>query len=296
VKTSESVFLEIRGLKYHCRCWGEAAHPKLFLLHGWMDVSASFQFLVDAFRHAWRVIAPDWRGYGLTARGASDSYWFPDYFADLEAILAHFQPSGTVLLAGHSMGGNVAAMYAGIRPDRVARVVNMEGFGLVDSRPEEAPGRFARWLDQIQARSRLRDYGSYQELADRLHSGNPRLRPERALFLARHWGMETEDGRVALRADPAHKQINPVLYRLEEAKACWRGINAPVLWVEGSDSQNALALRMSVAERDSRKRSYSNLTQKVVPESGHMLHHDQPEIVAALIEDFFIGPPPEDAI
>lgn len=254
-----------------------------------MDVSASFQFLVDLFRHPWHVIAPDWRGYGLTDRGGSDSYWFPDYFADLEQILAHFQPCGPVLLAGHSMGGNVASMYAGVRPERVARLVNMEGFGLVDSRPEDAPRRLARWLDQVGAGAGLRDYGSYPELADRLQSGNARLTRERALFLARHWGMDIAGGRVALRADPGHKRVNPVLYRLEEAKACWRAITAPVLWIEGENSQNAGALRMSAADRDSRKASFSNLVERLIPDAGHMVHHDQPERVAAHIEEFLLG-------
>jgi pimeloyl-ACP methyl ester carboxylesterase len=289
VKSSESVFLDIRGLRYHCRCWGTPGRTKLFLLHGWMDFSASFQFLVDSFRHSWHVIAPDWRGYGLTDRGGSDSYWFPDYFADLEGILAHFQAAGPVLLVGHSMGGNVAAMYAGIRPERVARLVNMEGFGIKDSRPEDAPRRYARWLEQIHKGTRLRDYGSFDEVADRLRSNNSRLTPERALFLAQHWGMATENGRVALRADPAHKMINPVLYRLEEAKACWRGITAPVLWIEGENSQNASALRMSASDRDSRKTSFSNLVERTIPDSGHMIHHDQPEVVAAIVEDFLLG-------
>jgi pimeloyl-ACP methyl ester carboxylesterase len=288
VKSSESVFLDIRGLRVHCRCWGTPGQTKLFLLHGWMDFSASFQFLVDSFRHPWHVIAPDWRGYGLSDRGGSDSYWFPDFFADLEGILAHFQAVGPVLLVGHSMGGNVAAMYAGIRPERVARLVNMEGFGLNDSRPEDAPRRYARWLEQIQKGTRLRDYGSFDELADRLRSNNSRLTPERALFLAQRWGMATENGRVALRADPAHKLINPVLYRLEEAKACWRGITAPVLWIEGEKSQNASALRMSASDRDSRKASFSNLVERTIPDSGHMIHHDQPELVAAIIEDFLL--------
>jgi pimeloyl-ACP methyl ester carboxylesterase len=254
-----------------------------------MDFSASFQFLVDAFGHRWHVIAPDWRGYGLSGRGGSDSYWFPDYFADLEQILAHFQPAGPVLLAGHSMGGNVAAMYAGIRPERVARLVNMEGFGLTDSRPEDAPRRYARWLDELGKGARLRDYGSFDELADRLRSNNARLTPERSLFLAQHWGMAAANGRVALRADPAHKLVNPVLYRLEEAKACWRSITAPVLWIEGENSQNASELRMAAADRDSRKGAFANLVARTIPDSGHMMHHDQPELTAALIEDFLLS-------
>lgn len=289
MKASVSVFLDIRGLRYHCRCWGKPGQTKLFLLHGWMDFSASFQFLVDSFRHPWHVIAPDWRGYGLSDRGGSDSYWFPDYFADLEGILAHFQAAGPVLLVGHSMGGNVAAMYAGIRPERVARLVNMEGFGIKDTRSEDAPRRYARWLDQIQKGTRLRDYGSFDEVAERLRSNNSRLTRERALFLAQYWGIAGENGRIALRADPAHKMINPVLYRLEEAKACWRGVTAPVLWIEGENSQDASALRMSASDRDSRKASFANLVEKTIPDSGHMIHHDQPERVAVVIEDFLRG-------
>lgn len=65
-KASRSEFHPIRGLRYHVRTWGEPGSPSMFLLHGWMDVSASFQFLVDSFTRDWRVIAPDWRGFGLS--------------------------------------------------------------------------------------------------------------------------------------------------------------------------------------------------------------------------------------
>src|SRR5947208_7659221 len=116
MKPSESVFVPVRGLRYHCRCWGEALAPKLFMLHGWMDVSASFQFLVDALRGDWDVHAPDWRGYGLTQWGQADCYWLPDYLADLDVLLRHIDPAQPVNLVGHSLGGNVAAMYAGVQP------------------------------------------------------------------------------------------------------------------------------------------------------------------------------------
>jgi len=76
MKPSESVFIPIRGLKYHCRIWGDAGAPQLVLLHGFQDVSASWQFTVDALQGKWHVIAPDWRGYGLTDWSGADSYWF----------------------------------------------------------------------------------------------------------------------------------------------------------------------------------------------------------------------------
>ena len=87
MQTSRSEFHDIRGLRYHVRLWGEPKDPPLFLFHGWMDSSASFQFVVDSLRERWCVIAPDWRGFGLTAR-AHEGYWFPDYYADLDTLLA----------------------------------------------------------------------------------------------------------------------------------------------------------------------------------------------------------------
>jgi len=283
---SESVFLAIRGVRYHCRCWGEPAAPKLFLLHGWMDVSASFQFFVDALAGRWHAIAPDWRGYGLTQWSGADSYWFPDYLADLDALLAHWSPMQPVALIGHSMGGNVASLYAGMRPERVARFVNLEGFGLPATDPSRAPERYAEWLEEIAQPQRFRDYASFDELAARLRQSNPRLAPERAEFLAQHWGMASADGRVVLRSDPAHKRVNPILYRLDEAKACWQRVTAPVLWVEGEASQTRARFRIAGAELEERKRCFANLATRTLADAGHMVHHDQPERLARMVEEF----------
>ncbi|MCS7100560.1 MAG: alpha/beta hydrolase, partial [Burkholderiaceae bacterium] len=209
MKPSRSRFLEIRGLRYHLREWGPAEAPLLVMLHGWMDVSASFQFVVDALRGEWHVVAPDWRGYGLTDRARADCYWFPDYLADLEFVLDAVSPGEPAVLIGHSMGGNVAMTYAGVRPHRVRALVNLEGFGLRDMPPEAAPERYARWIDELKHGARLRDYGSLTEVADRLRRTNPRLSEEKALFLAAHWSHPTHDGRYVIAGDPAHKIVNP---------------------------------------------------------------------------------------
>ena len=55
MKQSESRFVEIRGLRYHVRHWPAPGAPKVVLLHGWMDVSASFQFVVDELQQDWDV-------------------------------------------------------------------------------------------------------------------------------------------------------------------------------------------------------------------------------------------------
>lgn len=74
------------------------------LLHGWMDVGASYQFTVDALQRERRIIAPDWRGFGLTTGAPVDHYVFADYLADLDLLLDHYAPGEAVDLVGHSMG------------------------------------------------------------------------------------------------------------------------------------------------------------------------------------------------
>ena len=286
MKPSESRFAQIRGLRYHVRHWPAPGAPKIVLLHGWMDVSASFQFVVDEFTQEWDVYAPDWRGYGLSEWGRADCYWVPDYIADLECLLDEIEPAKPVNIVGHSLGGNVAALYAGVRPARVARFANLEGFGMAPTRPEQAPKRYARWLDELRDPPGFRGYESFSELAQRLRASNPRLSPEKAEFLARHWGREVEGKGVVLRSDPAHKIVNPVLYRYEEVQACWREVKAPVLWVDGAESETLKRLKLNAADIAERRAAFRDLRHVTLPDAGHMLHHDQPGAVARLLEEF----------
>ncbi len=289
LKHSASDFLMIRGLRTHARHWGSEGAPKLFMLHGWMDVSASFQFVVDCLARDWHVIAPDWRGFGLTERTSADCYWFPDYFADLDALLDHYSPDQPVNLVGHSMGGNAATIYAGVRPQRIAKLVNLEGFGLATTSPAQAPGRYAQWLDELRAPPQMRRYAMRDEVIARLCKTNPRLTPERADFLADHWARQCEDGQWEILGDPAHKIVSPQLYRSDEVLACWRHISAPVLWVEAehTDMWRWMGPREKVrAEIDHRMQAIPQVTPARVADAGHMLHHDQPEAVARLIENF----------
>ena len=285
MKSSQSHYHDIRGLRYHVRTWGEPQQPPLFLLHGWMDVSASFQFLVDCLRGEHYVIAPDWRGFGLT-EWARDGYWFPDYYADLDALLERYAPHSAVNLVGHSMGGVVACTYAGIRPGRVAKVVSLEGFGLARTGPERAPGRYRKWLEQLREPPGFRSYRSFAEVAARLKRNNPRLSDEMADFLARHWARALASGEVALASDPRHKLVNPCLFRLDESLACWREISAPVLWVFARESKGTGYLKDTPGQLAERKAAFRDLREAWLDECGHMMHHDQPQRLAQLIESF----------
>jgi pimeloyl-ACP methyl ester carboxylesterase len=129
MKPFASQFVDVRGMRHHVMTWGSEGAPLLVMLHGWMDVGASFQFLVDALARDWYVVAPDLRGFGRS-EWQPQGYWFWDYVADLDVIVDRYSPRQPVRLVGHSLGGNVVMHYAGSRPERVARVVSLEGFGI----------------------------------------------------------------------------------------------------------------------------------------------------------------------
>ncbi len=287
----------VRGLRYHVNAWGDAAlaspeRPPLVLLHGWMDVGASFQFVVDALERVegfarW-VLAPDWRGFGLTETPPVDSYWFPDYLGDLDALLDALGLAGPVDLVGHSMGGNVVMSYAGVRPERIRRLVNLEGFGLPRTEPHQAPRRLAQWLDALKEPQTLRDYASLDEVAARLMKNNPRLAPDKAQWLAAHWSRPDAAGRWRILGDPAHKRPNPMLYRVDEILETWKRISAPVLWIEGDSTDTSVwwGHRYSKAEFHERLAVVPRVERHVLADCGHMLHHDQPLALARRLAAF----------
>jgi pimeloyl-ACP methyl ester carboxylesterase len=262
------------------------------MVHGWMDVGASFQFVVDAMAQEegaerW-IIAPDWRGFGLTEAPDADSFWFPDYLADLDALLDVLDPQGPFDLLGHSMGGNVAMVYAGVRPQRVRRLVNLEGFGLPATQPQQAPQRLAQWLDELKSPLSLRPYVSLEAVAERLLKNNPLLTADKAAWLAPHWAARGADGLWHILGHPAHKRVNPVLYRVDEVLEAWKRIQAPVLWVEGEQTDVAKwwGDRYPRAEFERRLALLADVRRLRLPDCGHMLHHDQPAALALHLSEF----------
>ena len=274
--------LSVRGVDYSINEWGAADAPLFFFLHGWADCGATFQFVVDALASEWHVVAPDWRGFGRTAHHGK-SYWFPDYLADLHEILNHYSADEPVNLVGHSMGANVCSLYAGSMPDRVRAFVNLEGFGLSDSDPGDAPKRYRRWLLGSENPPVFGTYANIGELAEKICKRSPETGEERADFVARQWAYDADDdsGRIRLRADPSHKLPNPVLYRRGEAEACWRAISARVLLVCGARSPFAT----QSGEIDNLP--FPNSATCTIPGVGHMLHFEAPERLADTIQEFF---------
>ena len=299
-RESRSEFIPVRGLNYHLRHWGDASlvtpeRPPLVMMHGWMDVGASFQFVVDALADDRYVVAPDWRGFGLTDTPQEDSYWFADYLGDLDAIvdavLKPFSGVTQIDLVGHSMGGNVVMLYAGVRPALIRRLVNLEGFGMPATIPTLAPKRYVAWLDELKEPVEIRPYKTVDAVAARLRKTNPLLPADRAAWLANHWAKPDENGLWQILGDPAHKRSSPLLYQVGEVLACWKQITAPVLWIEGdqSDPEKWWAGRYSKAEFHERLKVVARHETHMLSPAGHMLHHDQPEALAQRLEAFLAG-------
>jgi pimeloyl-ACP methyl ester carboxylesterase len=190
------------------------------------------------------------------------------------------------------MGGNVAMLYAGVRPERVRRLINLEGFGMPSTVPAQAPGRYGRWLDELrglhQGQREMRSYASLDDVARRLIKTNPRLQPDKAQWLASHWARQNAQGLWQIQGHAAHRIASAQLYRVDETLEVFRRISAPTLCVEALESSMEQWWKdsYSLDEFHERLQAVPTLERAQIAQAGHMLHHDQPEQVAALIERF----------
>jgi pimeloyl-ACP methyl ester carboxylesterase len=277
--------LRVRGLDMHLTRWGPEPSASLlpvFLLHGWLDCGETYQFMVDAMQER-PVVALDWRGFGRS-EWPQQGYWFPDYLGDLDAVLEALSPGVPARLVGHSMGGNVACSYAGVRPERVRCIVNLEGFGLARTSAQQAPARLRKWLDQLKSPLQRKEYASFEELARIIRFRYPRFSAAQAAFVATAWG-KLEGERVRLAGDPRHHWVNPVLYKREDAEACWRDVRAPLLMLTGAASEFATKLGPDGTAQAFRA-LFPHIEVAEVAGAGHMLHIERPDLVAPLIDAF----------
>ena len=277
--------INIRGISYCIRHWGASEAPKLFLLHGRMDSSATFQFVVDALKQSWHVIAPDWRGYGLS-EWLHRPYWFHDYYADLDFLLQHYSKDQPARVVGHSMGANIASMYAGVRPERISHLVMLDFLGLKTEKDTDASIAMGSWLAALQEQPQMRIYPDHATLARRMIANNPRLDERKAEFLSRATSRTRLDGQIEMSCDPWHKIPSPIPYRVEDAKANWRNIRARVLMLIADHGYVRQRFGDNPEEFRSRIECFPYVQVETIRDSGHNVQHDQPEQVALALEEF----------
>lgn len=279
----------VRGVRYSVRRWGrENARPIVFL-HGTQDSSITFQFMVEHLRGDWCVIAPDWRGHGRS-QWVSQGYWFHEFVADLDALLDMLLPGVALPIVGHSLGGNIAGVYAGLVPHRVTHLVSLDGFGpLTNKVPVDVRTILAGLLSIPRSGRGHRSYRSVEAVADRLMKGNARLSREQALFLARHATTDDGNGGRTWLFDPTHQMALPSLHSMEEWGGVWSGISAPAMWIASEDNRPFAATAVP-GEMERRAALMPKLKRLRVSDTGHNLHHDAPALMASLVERFVDDP------
>jgi pimeloyl-ACP methyl ester carboxylesterase len=274
------------GLTYHVLEWGQE-RPELdhtvVLLHGFLDLAWGWAAVAARLAARFHIVAPDLRGHGDSDRiGPGGYYHFIDYVADLHDLVAQLGRA-RVSLVGHSMGGGVAAYYAGSYPERVHRLALLEGMGPPEQ-PEPAPDRVRGWLDSWR-RVRSREPTSHADIAEaasRLAKHDPLLRPELARELAEHGTVRLPDGRLRFKHDPLHLTAGPTPFRVAYAAEFWQRIRCPVLLVEGERS----AFRHAVAEWDRRAAFLAQHERAVLAGAGHMMQRHQPATLADMLIEF----------
>lgn len=281
-RVARTEMLETREGRFALTRWGSGSGQPYLLLHGWMDCAAGWQLLVDALPEHWSFVGIDWRGHGGSAWRA-ERYWFADRLAELDAVLDALGATAPWPVIAHSLGGMVASLYAAIRAERFASLVNIEGFGMPEIQAEEFPAHIGSWLDQLRTPALPRRYASVAELARMLQRRNPALPAAHAIYLAQVWTRPRDEG-FEMIADPRLQLSSPVRYTRAQVEAAWVRIKVPVQLLYGSGSELLHKAGSGVLQRFAAAIPQADV--QCVSPAGHLLHHEQPQQSAAYIVRF----------
>ncbi|WP_420605418.1 alpha/beta fold hydrolase [Novosphingopyxis sp.] len=282
--TSQSLISQRTRLHY--ADWGNAGAPPLILLHGGRDHARSWDWTAQQLRHDWHVICPDLRGHGDSEWNRPGDYPITGYVYDL-AQLVHQLGLAPVTIAAHSLGGNIALRYTGLYPDKVRRLVAIEGLGPspeMQKKQLKTPfdERVCGWIhDKRAAAARLpKRYDSFDMAFDRMMEANGYLSPQQGRHLTLHAVMRNEDGSYSWKFDPYVHLWPPIDLPYEDIEALWRHIACPTLLIYGEDSW------ASNPAEDGRIAHFANATVSNYAEAGHWVHHDQFDRFIAELREF----------
>lgn len=271
-------------LRLHYVDWGNPGAPPMVLVHGGRDHARNWDWVAIRLRTQYHIIAPDLRGHGDSQWAVGGSYSVADYTLDLAQLIDALQLPPLILI-GHSLGGSVALQYAATYPERVYKVVAIEGLGpppwLVVER--SARERMRDWIAEMQALARRhpRRYASLEDAMARMREANPHLSEEQARHLTIHGCYRAEDGTYLWKFDNYVRATSPYLSGMREARELWSEILCPVLLLRGEESW------ASDPAKDGRAAAFRNATVINIPRAGHWVHHDQLEEFLRVVRQFF---------
>jgi pimeloyl-ACP methyl ester carboxylesterase len=273
-------------LKLHFWDWGENGKPNLILVHGMRDHARSWDSIAEAFLPHFRVLAPDLRGHGDSSWTSGAAYTIPEFVLDISALI-DIVGKWPVYMIGHSLGGAIVLQYAGVYPDRVKKLVDIEGFAIPPEQhtPGETPDRLRNWIEKIRTLEvhAPHKYPGVEAAVTRMYEANHYLTEETARHLTLFGTNWSPDGSLTWKFDNYVRALSPCGFNVEETQAVWRRITCPALIFRGLDSW---ALD---PEEDGRLKALSDFRLINVPKAGHWVHHDQPDVFIAETRDFLFG-------
>jgi pimeloyl-ACP methyl ester carboxylesterase len=275
-------YFRSQGLRLHFTDWGNPSAPTLILIHGGLDHSRSWDHLAQALSATFHVVAPDLRGHGESDWATGSSYSLADHVYDLTCLVKS-AGSGKVTIIGHSMGGMVSLTYAGAFPDKVSRLVVLDGVtNFPARRVKPADVRIADWVGDLDkfAQRKIHRYPSVAGGADRILTRNPRLKREQAMHLATHGLKLNADGTYSWKFDPYLRARAPYRLSLDDHMALWSRIQCPTLLVSGSESFLPDPGTAGVISH------FGHADLVKIEGAGHWLHHDKPDEVLDVIKKF----------
>lgn len=266
---------------------GPSDAPVLIGLHGFLDTASSFIPLMEALSDQWRWVVPDQRGHGESGNiGAGGYYHFPDYALDLDGLYRHLGVDSAILV-GHSMGGGIACYFAGGWPERVQAMVLLDGIGPPYDTPiKTGPSQLKTWVQDVRKRDAhvRRPLESLERAAASIGKLSTQASQERLLELATAATYE-ENGERFWRFDPLHRSAGPIAFAVDRFMPFLEAVDCPVhlVWAEETG--------MHAADEEARIAALGDVTQETLPNTGHNIHHDDPEAVIAALDRFLGGLP-----
>jgi pimeloyl-ACP methyl ester carboxylesterase len=248
-------------------------------VHGFTDFGFGWCELAPRLAARGDVIAPDLRGHGDSEWiGRGGYYHFLDYVADLDDVIRQLARP-RVVLVGHSMGGSVSGYYAGVRPERLAALVLVEGLGPPDMSGADGPHRTTAWIDAWRgAREKVKPMASLDDAVRRLRKNDELLDEDLARRMAVAGTREVFGGLV-WKHDPLHTTFGPYPFRLDTARRYWERVKCPTLIVDGAQSR----LNLSEADRAARRAHFADARHLVLDQAGHAVQRHQPAKLAEAI-------------
>ena len=282
-----SHFYSSQRLRLHYVDWGNEGAPIALLVHGGRDHARNWDWVAHELRRDFHVIAPDLRGHGDSQWAIGGMYAVADFVLDV-ANLIDALGTGPIHLIGHSLGGAISLMYSGIYPDRVAKLVAIEGLGpppamLAKWRDRKPWERMSEWVQQMRglAARQPRRYPTIEAAAARMRSENSFLSDEQAHHLTIHSVNRNEDGTFSWKFDNYVRSFAPYRFDVDDMRALWGRISCPTLLVRGADSW------ASDPVKDGRIEPFQNARLVTVAKAGHWVHHDQLDAFLEAVRAFF---------